>query len=438
MPNSPEHRYESLAHRALDEGTHYLDSITEMTGRGEVVAGADIYASTGVKLAAKGSLIDEPTRQKLLQHKLMNPAGLDLATTNGVTPESLAREIAHLIDNDESLWQLAERSGDPLAMRHRFSRTELPSQLAFMLTVAQEQRPDLFRHLIVVTLLAHYLALGKQLSERETTALLFATLSHDIGELHTDPILLAPGHQVSDEERRFIYVHPITGHLIARAVFPHEPAIAAAILQHQERLDGSGYPYGVHGEKIGLLARIIGVADVCASIFGRFGSSQRLSALMRLNRQKFDVELLMLMQEGIGQPSLGTAPPAAPLTGRLFAAAHLLEQWNVFRAKMNDDGGPDAELAFLTERMANLRTMLLQFGFDPDSMQLLMEVLAEAPELGTELEAALDEVHWQFTDLEHEILRRQELFEQSLSGHDKDLLSRWTAQLQTYLAEAGT
>jgi HD-GYP domain-containing protein (c-di-GMP phosphodiesterase class II) len=437
MPTSPDKRYDNLAHEALEQSAHYLNSIAAMTERGEVVAGDDIYASSGMKLAAKGSLIDEPTRQKLLRHRLLKPAGLDLASTRSVTPEALAQQMAHLIDSDATLRQLADRSGDPLAMRHRLSRLELPSQLAFMLTVAQEQRPDLFRHLLTVTLLAHYLALGRQLTERETTQVLLAALSHDIGELHTDPVLLDVHHMVTDEERRFIYVHPITGYLIAQEIFRNDPVIAAAVLQHQERLDGSGYPYGSRGEKITAFARIIGVADVCASIFGRFGSSERLSALMRLNRQKFDIALLTLLQDGIGHPASAAAAIAAAPHARLIAAARLLEQWAAFRIALTSGGSSSAELAFLTERMASLRTMLLQFGFDPDSMQLLLEVLAEDPQLAGELVAALDEVHWQFADLAREIERRRELLDPTLSSNEKYLLDGWTAQLQAYLAEAG-
>ncbi len=439
MPTSQDDRYENLARQALADGARYLKTAADMAHGTDVVAEEDIFAADGTRLAAKGTPIGASLREHLLKHKLLKPAGLSFSVAAGAMEEILARHAAQLIDGDPCLRQLAERSGDPLAMRHGFSRVPLPPQLAFMLTVAAEQRPRLLHHSLVVALIAHYLALCRGLSERETNNVLLAALCHDLGELHTDPALLDPQHRINDAERRYIYVHPITGHLIVREMAELDPAVATAVLQHQERLDGSGYPYGLRAERIGTFGRIVGIADVCAAILVRFGSNERLAALMRLNRQKFDIGLLALLHEGIGHP-----PPASETTrdaphARLMAAAGLLERWTEFRPALTaaGDGAPAAELAFLVERMASLRHMLLQFGFDPDSQQLLLELLADDPQIAAELEAALDEVHWQFADLEREIARRRELYEPLLTADGKRLLGDWTAQLQAYLAAAG-
>jgi hypothetical protein len=308
-----------------------------------------------------------------------------------------------------------------------------------MLALARDQRPELFRHLLLVTLISHYLALRRELAARETASVLLAALSHDLGELYTDPVLLDPRHRISDDERRYVYVHPITGHLFAREVVQLDPGIAAAVLQHQERLDGSGYPYGLRAERIGALARIVGLADVCAAIVARFGSHERLGALMRLNRQKFDLALLALLHEGVGHGS-GAAAPASPTPhARLMAAAALLERWDEFRPALTrtSAGRAAPELFFLVERMATLRHMLLQFGFDPAGQQLLMELLDEDPGVAAELGAALDEVHWQFSDLAREIARRRESIEPLLDADGKRLLTEWTGQLQAYLEVAG-
>ncbi|MGE5465956.1 MAG: HD-GYP domain-containing protein [Ignavibacteria bacterium] len=353
--------------------------------------------------------------------------------------EHLARQTAQLIDGDPFLRELAERSGDPLAMRHELSRLDLPETLAQMLAHAREERPALYRHLLLVAVISHYLALRRELPSKETAAVLLAALCHDLGELYTDPALLDPQHRISDDERRYIYVHPITGHLVAREIARLDPAVSTAVLQHQERLDGSGYPYGLRGDRVGPLARIVGIADVCAAILVRFGTHERLGALMRLNRQKFDIGLLALLHEGIGARAPTARSTATAPHARLMAAASLLERWNDFRPALAQTGAdrPAQELAFLIERMATLRHMLLQFGFDPASQQLLMELLNDDPEVAVELDAALDEVHWQFRDLDREIARRRESIEPLLDADGKRLLNEWAGQLQAYLAMAG-
>lgn len=440
MPTSADPRYENLAHQAMEDGSHYMRTVAAMADRTEITAAADIYASDGRQLATKGTRIDADLGRHLLKHKLLKPAGLSFEAPGNFMPEYLARRTARLIEEDPWLGQLAERSGDPLALRHGPSRLRLTPQLAFMLTVAREQRPQLFQHLLVVALIAHYLAVCRGFSERDTAGLLITALCHDLGELHTDPALLDPQHQINDDERRYIYVHPITGYLIAREMAPGDAAVALGVLQHQERLDGSGYPYGLNAGAIGSFARIIGVADVCASILARFGDSRRLDTLMRLNQQKYDAALLALLQDGFRRQAAPPGISVAPPLTHLVAAARLLEQWETFRAALlrAGDKRPGAEMAFLFERMANLRSVLLQFGFDPDNQRLLMSLAAEDAQVAAELNAALDEVRWQFSDLEREITRRQETLAPLLPDAESALLNGWIAELRTYLGKIDT
>lgn len=386
MPSLLHDRYEAIAHRVLANGAHRL------------------------------------------------PAPDDEAGGDELTPGDLARHTAKLLDDDNALGYLAERSGDALALRHGLSRLHLPAKLCSLLTSVQNERPALLKHILLAAVITHYLALRLGLSERRTDNLLLATLCHDLGEMLTDPKLLDPQHRITDDERRYIYAHPITGHLLVREIPELDAAVATAVLQHQERLDGSGYPYGLSGERIAADARIIGLADVSASLLARFGSNERFSTLMRLNQKKFDPQLLALLQEGLpsAQAAADDAITLAP--PRLMAAARLLGQWSVFRIQLQSaDGTAPQEVDFLLERMANLRSMLLQFGFDPESQQLLIALAADDRQLASELAAALDEVHWQFADLEREIVRRHKLFDGRPDGHGVPL-DGWLAELRTYLA----
>jgi hypothetical protein len=372
-------------------------------------------------------------RKILLRHRPQAEAPEDAVEM----PATLARHAARMIDRDPFLNRLAERSGDALAMRHGLSRLELPPVLAFLLAQARTERPQLFDHLLLVALIAHYLVLRRDLSAPETASVLLAGLCHDLGELYTDPALLALDHRIGDEERRFVYVHPITGYLVVQEVAGLDPNVATAVLQHQERLDGSGYPYGLRAERIGPIARIIGIADVCAAILGRFASHRRLDALLRLNRQKFDIGLLSLLQDSAqALPQPARQDRSRLPQARIRAAAELLERWAEFRPALAH-GGVRRELAFLIERMAALRHMLVHFGFDPESQQLLLEIAGDDPAMAAELDAALDEVHWQFRDLEREILRRREAIEPLLDGDGKRLLNEWTNQLRGYMEMAG-
>jgi len=102
------------------------------------------------------------------------------------------------------------------------------------------------------------IALGLKENELEDLALL--SMLHDIGKSAIpDSILSKPG-ELNDEEWLEIKKHPIVGYRIAQSV-PELVNIAEYILSHHERWDGKGYPQGLKGENIPLLARIIAVAD---------------------------------------------------------------------------------------------------------------------------------------------------------------------------------
>ena len=83
---------------------------------------------------------------------------------------------------------------------------------------------------------------------------------HDIGKINIPEELLVKKDELTDKEWEIIKKHPETGFRIARATeeFAH---VAEDILAHHEQWDGSGYPHGLKGEEIPLLARITAIAD---------------------------------------------------------------------------------------------------------------------------------------------------------------------------------
>ncbi|NLV51482.1 MAG: diguanylate cyclase [Clostridiales bacterium] len=84
---------------------------------------------------------------------------------------------------------------------------------------------------------------------------------HDIGKVVLDPVLFEPDHKLNEEERKEIMRHPFVGYRILNAS-EKTVGLADAVLSHHEHWDGSGYPRGLKGEQIPLLARILAVAEL--------------------------------------------------------------------------------------------------------------------------------------------------------------------------------
>jgi putative nucleotidyltransferase with HDIG domain len=98
------------------------------------------------------------------------------------------------------------------------------------------------------------------MDDARVEVLRFAGILHDVGKLGVPTRLLRKNGPLTAEERRVIELHPEYGHEMVRGIgFLGEAR--AAVLHHHERLDGSGYPYGLIGSQIPESARVVAVAD---------------------------------------------------------------------------------------------------------------------------------------------------------------------------------
>lgn len=116
-----------------------------------------------------------------------------------------------------------------------------------------------------VAKLAHRIGRRMGLSHHQLEGLKLGGLIHDIGKLAIPTQLLTKPSRLSEEEFDLIKTHSERGAAIIKDVeFPWP--IRDMILQHHERLDGSGYPFGLKGDRILIESQILAVADVSDSI----------------------------------------------------------------------------------------------------------------------------------------------------------------------------
>ncbi len=105
------------------------------------------------------------------------------------------------------------------------------------------------------------IALELGLSEGEAQGIYYGAKIHDIGKLSTPSSILNKPGRLTRAEMNLIRMHPETGYSIVKDIEFGWP-VHEIILQHHERLDGSGYPFGLKGDEIALAAQIVAVADV--------------------------------------------------------------------------------------------------------------------------------------------------------------------------------
>ncbi|PHV17627.1 hypothetical protein CSQ90_04575 [Janthinobacterium sp. BJB303] len=394
-----------------DENPHYIRAVTQVGDVQEVIAHVDIFESNGMKLLAKGARIDGRQFKRLTQHRLTAPLDSMLTAEFPVNAPSLAVELDKIIQHETVYRRILARTGDPHAIKQAIACAQLAPEVMLRLTVMRKCRPELFMHSIHTALIAFALAQSLGLPEGQRDSILLGALCHDFGEMHTDPEILAAEHDITPEERRYIHVHPITGHVLVQGLPGFSSDATQAILQHHERLDGSGYPHALQGNSIAVHARVLAVADVAEAAIRRF-DLLRVEMLFRLGQKRFDAHIVNALRDllHITTNDAQDMRLARNATAQVQHMAAVLETWTTLRAILKQEAAPakadSTAWTFLFERMATMRSLILQAGFDPESMASMLVLARDDPDMLRELRRMLDELEWLASDLAHEIDRR--------------------------------
>jgi HD-GYP domain-containing protein (c-di-GMP phosphodiesterase class II) len=99
------------------------------------------------------------------------------------------------------------------------------------------------------------------LSEEQVDGIFMASLIHDIGKIYVPAEILNRPAKLNETEMDLVKTHPNIGYDIVKEIDFSQP-VDRMIVQHHERIDGSGYPDGIDDSNIILEARILAVADV--------------------------------------------------------------------------------------------------------------------------------------------------------------------------------
>lgn len=116
-----------------------------------------------------------------------------------------------------------------------------------------------------VALLACRIAEEMGLSQERIDGICFAATLHDIGKVSVPAEILCKAGQLTENELNILKNHSRVGYDIVKEIESPHP-IAQIVLQHHEKVNGSGYPMGLSGKEILLESKILGVADVVEAI----------------------------------------------------------------------------------------------------------------------------------------------------------------------------
>ncbi|MRR17151.1 MAG: HD domain-containing protein [Deltaproteobacteria bacterium] len=130
-----------------------------------------------------------------------------------------------------------------------------------MSKIVESRDPYTAGHEQQVARIADIIARGMSLPRDTAEAIRIAGTLHDIGKIAVPTEILTRPGRLNRLEMELVKTHSQNAYDILKTIqFPYP--VAEIILQHHERMDGSGYPQGLKGSDILLEARIVGIADV--------------------------------------------------------------------------------------------------------------------------------------------------------------------------------
>ena len=126
-----------------------------------------------------------------------------------------------------------------------------------------------YYHSINVSLLSIVIGKWLKLSKQDIKNLAMAGLLHDIGKTKISPYILNKPGKLTDEEFEEMKKHSEYGYNIVKEMEDIPEEVAAAILTHHEKEDGSGYPGGLTGDQLNIYSKIITVSDIFDAMTAR-------------------------------------------------------------------------------------------------------------------------------------------------------------------------
>ncbi|MDQ0170869.1 HD-GYP domain-containing protein [Paenibacillus tundrae] len=239
----------------------------------------DVYNNAGLHMLVKGSTLSEDDIAKLLQHGIdyadveHTPSDLhsDEQTLRSDQTRLLTNLFEDTIKGTEMLFEQAMEKGfiDESQVDHILvnltSQLEKQKDVVSLLLMMDGDNEYTYTHSLQVGMLAFYIAGWMGYNPEECLTVAKAGYLHDIGKSKIPPEMLHKPGKLTPEEFEEMKKHTLYGYEIIMESTQDE-LLATVALQHHEREDGSGYPYGLKRDEIHPYSRITAVADVYSAM----------------------------------------------------------------------------------------------------------------------------------------------------------------------------
>lgn len=223
------------------------------------------------------SCIDDKTLDKL------SYSPYDTSIINHFKQLNKSEELTQKILDGRYLSELYE-----FLNKFKQSKNETMDYIRMLMYMIDFRSESTFIHTINVTSLAKIISLKLGMDEEMVTNISFAATVHDIGKISTPIEILEKKANLTNDEMDIMKQHAVVTHEILECICSKDILDMASY--HHEKLDGSGYPFGLKDEQLSLPVRIVAIADILSALLG-----------VRSYKQSFTKEKIIEILEDLAQ-----------------------------------------------------------------------------------------------------------------------------------------
>ena len=259
-------RYRPMPNITLNVGDALPFTVFDRTGKTLLVKGQTVESDLMLARLYERGLVEEITG-------VPRP---DAARPDPMRPVYVSRPSARMRDAEDEL-TLIHRDLQAGVDRGTLTRIE---ELARDLQEAYERDPDhamgllqleaidhrLARRLMHAALLTQVLSLPSGLDAESRLMLMCAALTFDVALAPINEVLATQTTPLSSAQERVIQSHTVDSAEMLQRAGVTDPTWLSAVLDHHERVDGTGYPRGLRGEAVSIEARILGIVDIYSAM----------------------------------------------------------------------------------------------------------------------------------------------------------------------------
>ncbi|MFW8590943.1 HD-GYP domain-containing protein [Glaciecola sp. 2405UD65-10] len=240
--------------------THYVKHLAKINETNAVSVSENIQNKNGALVAAAGTRLCHETARKIAKHKLLKPIDESLGLSYSLTKSSVYKMYEDRLIK-KGLLEESKKNGLFQLASEIMSQLSKYKLIQDKLTVFSSIYPDRFERLLTTGVLAANLALELGLTLQQAKDVFLANMISDIGLLHLSPDIVNNEDKLSHDDLKLFHGHVVVSAHFA-SLIPGLPTIVKrAVLEHHERADGFGYPFGKSSDKLCVEGQIISIAE---------------------------------------------------------------------------------------------------------------------------------------------------------------------------------